>query len=83
MFDYFDQIILSYKEKIRKPDARIYKKAARACQAHPKEIFYIDDRSDLTQAAASLGFRTFTFKNNPKELLQTMAKYRIFQIEKN
>lgn len=80
IFDYFDQIILSYQEKIRKPDERIYRKAAKACRAKPSEIFYIDDRQDLTQAAKALGFKTFTFKNNPGQLIKTMAQHRILHI---
>ena len=77
VFNHFDRIILSYKEKIRKPDGRIYRTAARACKALPQEIFYIDDRSDLTEAAESLGFHTFTFKNNPKDLMRSMTKHGI------
>lgn len=68
----FDKKILSFREKMRKPDERIYKKAARACRAEPREIFYIDDRADLTEAAASLGFQTFTFRNNPESLRKKM-----------
>ncbi len=73
----FDSCILSYKEKVRKPDPRIYRKAAKACRARPREIFYIDDRADLTQAASELGFNTFTFCNNAAELVRTMKKARI------
>ena len=68
----FDHLILSYKEKTRKPDERIYQKAARACRAKPGEIYYIDDRRDLTEAAHGLGFRVFTYQNNFKELLADM-----------
>ncbi len=73
----FDRLILSFKEKIRKPDERIYRKAAKACQAKPNEIFYIDDRADLTQAASELGFNTFTFRNNAPELIRTLKKIDI------
>ncbi len=76
-FQHFDRIILSFKEKVRKPDDRIYRKAIRACQAKPREIFYVDDREDLTDAAASLGLETFTFKNNPKELVRHMRRLDI------
>lgn len=69
---HFDRFILSYREKVRKPDARIYQKAALACRAKPHEILYIDDREDLTQAADALGFHTFTYKKNTKELLKKM-----------
>ena len=75
--DHFDKHILSFKEKTRKPDERIYRKAAKACGAHPHEIFYIDDREDLTEAAKELGFHTFTFKKNHKALLQKMRELDI------
>ncbi len=72
VLNYFDRCILSFKEKTRKPDKKIYQAAAKACLAKPREIFYIDDREDLTEAAEALGFNTFTYKNNLKELMTTM-----------
>ncbi len=70
VFKRFDRKILSFKEKMRKPDHRLYLKAAKACRAKPREIFYIDDRRDLTEAADELGFQTFTYKNNPGALIK-------------
>ncbi len=74
---HFDKHILSYKEKVRKPDERIYRAAIRACRAKPHEILYIDDRLDLTEAADEIGFHTFTFKNNATELVKKMKKLEI------
>ena len=74
VLDHFDRFIVSYKEKVRKPDERIYRLAAKACAAKPRDIFYIDDRADLTQAAAELGFHTFTFQRNAPELVRTLKK---------
>ena len=71
---HFDRKILSFKEKVRKPDARIYRKAIKACRAAAGEIFYIDDREDLTEAASALGLKTFTYKNNVKALTKKMKK---------
>jgi len=73
----FHRHIVSYKEKVRKPDERIYRTAVRACQAKPSEILYIDDRADLTQAASELGLNTFTFKSDPAKLVKTMKKMGI------
>jgi len=73
----FDRAILSFEEKIRKPDARIYRKAIRACLADPQEIFYIDDRDDLTSAVEEMGLRTFTFKNNPANLVRKLRSLKI------
>ena len=77
VLDHFDKHILSFKERVRKPDERIYRTAAKACRAKPEEIFYIDDREDLTDAAKELGFNTFTFKNNPKDLVKKMKVLKI------
>lgn len=77
IFNHFDKCILSFKEKRRKPDARIYQTAVRACKARPHEILYIDDREDLTQAAKELGFHIFTFRNNTKDLIKKMKGLKI------
>ena len=74
IFSLFDRHILSFKEKVRKPDERIYRRAIAACKADADEIFYIDDRKDLTTAADALGLRTFTFKNNPDALVKRLEK---------
>lgn len=74
---HFDKLILSYKEKIRKPDPRIYQLAMKACCAKAHEIFYIDDRLDLTDAAKELGFHAFTFKNNYSDLKKRMTELGI------
>ena len=73
----FHHVILSYKEKMRKPDERLYRLAVRACHAKPAEIFYIDDRADLTEAAAALGLKTYTFRNDPLPLIKTMKRMGI------
>lgn len=73
----FDDLVLSYEEKIRKPDARIYRTASLACRAKPNQILYIDDRPDLTQAAQALGFHVFTYRDNHKDLLLKMKSLGI------
>ena len=70
----FNKLLLSYEEKMRKPDERFYAKAAKACLAKPQEILYIDDRLDFTQAADELGFHTFTFAGNVSKLEARMKK---------
>ena len=73
----FHHCIVSYKEKVRKPDERIYRAAIRACRAKPHEIFYIDDRQDLTEAAQEIGLNVFTYKNDFDELKQALKKVRL------
>lgn len=65
----FDACILSYKERIRKPDERLYQKALRACKVRPDQVYYIDDRRDFTEAAKELGMHVFTYQNNFEQLV--------------
>ncbi|MBI2095428.1 MAG: hypothetical protein HYT89_04620 [Candidatus Omnitrophica bacterium] len=73
----FDRHILSFKKGVRKPDERIYRDAAAACQARSDEIFYIDDRREMTEAAQDLGFHVFTYRRNHTDLLKTMKRLDI------
>lgn len=58
----FDKLILSYELQIRKPKKKIYHRALSLSRALPHEILYIDDRSDLTDAAGTHGVHTHTFR---------------------
>lgn len=40
---------------LQKPDPRIYQLALNVSQVKPEEVLYIDDRSELVEAAAELG----------------------------
>ena len=71
----FHTHVLSYQEKIRKPDERIYRKALKACGAKAREVLYIDDREDLTSAAKELGFHVYTFKNDRPKLEKILKKH--------
>ncbi len=74
---HFDRHILSYQERSRKPDTRIYNIASKACRAKPHEIFYIDDRHDLTEAAKELGFNVFTYRKNHDQLVKTLQEMKL------
>lgn len=71
----FDRHIVSYREKMRKPDERLYLAAQKACRAKPHEILYIDDREDLTEAAHELGFHVHTFKKDVPKLKGVLKKH--------
>ena len=53
--------ILSYEVGHLKPNPAIYHRALELVRLPPSEIFYVDDRDDLIQAAHSLGFQTHRF----------------------
>jgi len=53
--------ILSYEVGHLKPHPAIYHRALEMVRLPPAEIFYVDDRDDLIQAARSMGFQTHRF----------------------
>lgn len=57
----FDHLVLSYELRTRKPEKEIYHHALELSDAEPDQILYVDDRADLTSAAASHGVHTHTF----------------------
>ena len=61
VLDRFDGWILSYEVGHLKPNPAIYHRALEMAQLSPREIFYVDDRDDLIQAAHSLGFQAHRF----------------------
>ncbi len=63
----FDDFILSYKLKTRKPNRDIYESALKISKAHPHQIFYTDDRADLISAAKkNHGVHAHTFTTATK-----------------
>ena len=73
----FHRHVLSFEEKVRKPDPRIYRQAQKACRAKPEEIFYVDDREDLTAAAREFGFLVHTFREDLPKLNERLERLHI------
>ncbi len=57
----FHHHVLSYKIRTRKPEKKMYRHALKLSRAKKHEIFYADDRSDFTGAAAGHGVHVHTF----------------------
>lgn len=74
---YTDGGILSYQEKLIKPDPRIYKLLVERFGLNPGECVFLDDRADNCLAAQKLGFHTvlFTTKENAIEELKKLDVY--------
>jgi len=62
VFDAFHNLLFSFEMKLKKPDARIYKKALAMLTAAPQETFYTDDRPELIESARQVGLQGFVFK---------------------
>ena len=61
--DWADEVFVSYKEKLIKPDAKIYKQVLEKIGCMPQESILIDDREENVEGAAKLGMNTILFKN--------------------
>ena len=74
---YTDGGILSYREKLIKPDPRIYKLLVERFGLNPGESVFLDDRADNCLAAQKLGFHTvlFTTRENAIEELKKLDVY--------
>jgi putative hydrolase of the HAD superfamily len=62
VFDAFHNIIASYEVGARKPSPLIYKKTLDILESLPRQVFYTDDRPELSQSAKELGIRGFVFR---------------------
>ena len=61
--DYFDEVFLSYKMKLSKPDPEIFKKMMNEANILPEDTFFIDDSEENCKAAEALGIHTYHYHN--------------------
>jgi putative hydrolase of the HAD superfamily len=69
----FDVIITSAEAGFAKPDPAIYRLALARLNLTAEQCIFTDDLEDFTEAAAALGFHTFTF-TNPAEFRQYLKQ---------
>ena len=62
----FDDLLLSFKIHMVKPDLRIFKHAIKISACEPKEIIYTDDRTENIVAARKLGINSILYSNMNK-----------------
>lgn len=55
--DYFEQVIVSDKVGVRKPDPGVYRIALNKAGVRPEECALIDDKSENVEAASKMGIR--------------------------
>ena len=61
--DWFEGIVVSGDERIRKPDPEIWRRTIERFQLDPATTVYIDDMPRNAEVAASLGFRAIRFES--------------------
>jgi len=67
-FQLFDGKVISAQEGMNKPNINIYKTLLNRYKINLKHTLFIDDRSDNTQAATSLGINSITFEHSQQNL---------------
>ncbi|MBI6874424.1 HAD-IA family hydrolase [Clostridium aciditolerans] len=75
-FNLFDGGIVSYKEKLIKPEDGIYKRIIEEYQIKPEESIFIDDSHGNIEGAKKLNFETILFKNS-KDLRERLKTYNV------
>lgn len=65
-FRLFDNLILSFEQRLRKPDEGIYKKALEILNLKAAEVVYADDQREFTDKANALGIRSFYYQGPDK-----------------
>jgi glucose-1-phosphatase len=75
-FECFDGGVVSYKEKLLKPEKEIYEKIISIYDLSPEETIFIDDMKENVEVAMKLGLKGIILKE-PKELKREMRKFNI------
>ena len=70
----FDDMIISGKVGLKKPDAKIYELAIKKFICDPKKTLFIDDRPENTESAKKIGFRTITL-DKPNKLKEYLKEF--------
>ena len=64
LYSHFDQVFLSYKEHLKKPDEKFYRLALAAAKAEPAEAVFIDDTELHVAAAQEIGIHGIVYTDN-------------------
>jgi len=70
----FDDLIISGKEKLVKPDPKIYKLAINRFNLIPEETVFIDDKKENIEAANKLGFLTLHL-TDPEIIIEKINRF--------
>jgi putative hydrolase of the HAD superfamily len=62
----FDELILSYKVGVMKPEPAIFEYAIKQSGGDKTKVIYIDDREDLIREATSMGIESIRYESSGK-----------------
>ena len=70
----FNDMIISGKVGLKKPDVKIYELAIKKFVCDPKTTLFIDDRPENTESAKKIGFQTITL-DKPNRLKEYLKEF--------
>jgi putative hydrolase of the HAD superfamily len=76
IFELFDTLVLSYEVGCRKPQARIFRLAARRLGVRTANLLFIDDNPEFVAAARRCGIISICYRS-PEGLLRTLQRARV------
>jgi putative hydrolase of the HAD superfamily len=72
-FDIFDGMIISYKEKLLKPEKEIYQLLLNRYNLNPEDTFFVDDIVENIMAAEELGIKGILY-TDPESLREMLKR---------
>ena len=75
----FNDILLSGRERLKKPDSRFYRLLIERHALDPSRTVFIDDLARNTEAAEKLGFQTVHFRS-PDQLREALAELGLLRV---
>ncbi|EKQ51013.1 MULTISPECIES: HAD family phosphatase [unclassified Clostridium] len=76
LFELFDGGVVSYKEKLLKPEKEIYEKIITKYDLEPNSTIFIDDMKENIEGAINFGLKGIVLED-PKDLEIELRKYHI------
>lgn len=70
----FDGLMLSYEEKLAKPDERLFRRLFERFGLKPEECFFIDDLETNMETARGLGMDGYVYDGNNEHLKQALRE---------
>lgn len=76
IFDYFDEVFLSFEMGLMKPDREIFSAAEKTMKAKPGRVLYLDDNETIIQAARACGWNAH-HSQGFDEVIAGLKKHRV------
>ncbi|MBK0369985.1 HAD family hydrolase [Flavobacterium agrisoli] len=76
-YECFEKVYFSFDMGLRKPDPEIYKQLLHNHQLSPERTLFVDDRTDNTDSAKSLGIQVWNLQVGKEDVTELLEKNRI------